>query len=440
MDHAIVVAAGTGIDNEKLAPCGKLVFGGIPQLKRLLITAQRAGINRFTIITEQNDSSLQGIIRGDGRITSDIIWRSLGAPADFDNTAPPSLVVQSNLVITPAGLSGLMKSEPAEGEVLLLVEPRREATAAISGEAVRDISLEGARAIGAFIASGALLEKSIANSMSLQGWMRELAGSDRVKCAPISGGYWMHLTSAPDSAEKAEEMLFSNVTKSTSGWISRTLNSKISIPVSRFLVRTPATPNFLSVVIGCIGIFAGFLYGFGHPALGALFLELSTVLDRCDGEVARIKLLETKRGQWIDTIFDQLSFLSFVIGVPIGFYRLTQNPLALAFGGLNLAIFIFFIAWSFYFLTRYTNSGSMTAYFSIDNIIPPSKRSLVHRVIIKIRPMIKREFFSLLFIPIAILGGYPWVLAISSTALILALIHQVDDIIKLKRLKTTGTL
>jgi hypothetical protein len=62
MDHAIVVAAGTGIEEEKLSLHGKTVFGSLPQIKRLIITAPRAGIKKFTIITEKGDSSLRSSV------------------------------------------------------------------------------------------------------------------------------------------------------------------------------------------------------------------------------------------------------------------------------------------------------------------------------------------------------------------------------------------
>ena len=41
----------------------------------------------------------------------------------------------------------------------------------------------------------------------------------------------------------------------------------------------------------------------------------ATILDRCDGEVARITLKESKFGQWFDTALDQLSYFSMFIGI-----------------------------------------------------------------------------------------------------------------------------
>ena len=70
MDHAIVVAAATGIEDTNLNGYGSIEFGALPQIKRLVITAQRAGIEHFTIITEDSDSPLKDLLANDKRIES----------------------------------------------------------------------------------------------------------------------------------------------------------------------------------------------------------------------------------------------------------------------------------------------------------------------------------------------------------------------------------
>jgi CDP-L-myo-inositol myo-inositolphosphotransferase len=435
MDHAIVVAAGTGIDGEKLSLYGDAIIGGIPQIKRLVITAERAGIKRFTILVEKDGSPLKEILNKKNGIKSNILWHTLGSPIKSETN--PSLILQSNLVITPSGLSNLMDSKVSEDGVAILVDNQKDAWVKISGNnTIDDIFSSGGKAVGAFVAHVSLLEKSILNSMHLKSWLEELVGRGNVKSVNFQDGYWMHLSSDNKSAKRAESLLFSHVSKSSSGWISKNINSKMSIPVSRLLIHTSLTPNMISVAIGIIGILSGIFYMQGYPILGGVFLELSTIFDRCDGEVARIKLMESRRGQWIDTIFDQLSFLSFVIGVPIGLYKLTKSNLAITLGSINLGIFTFFVIWSFYFLIKYANSGSMVAYSkTVDTLVPIEGRTFIHKLIIKLRPMMKREFFSLVFLIAAILGGYTWVLCLTTLGLSLTLIHQIDDLFKLKRLK-----
>ncbi|MEZ4547775.1 MAG: hypothetical protein R3B51_08670 [Thermodesulfobacteriota bacterium] len=150
--------------------------------------------------------------------------------------------------------------------------------------------------------------------------------------------------------------------------------------------------------------------------------------------------METKKGQWVDTISDQATVLSFLLGVPIGYYSLTHNPIALILGGLNISIFIFFVIWSFYFLKKYTNSGSLVAYFEVDKLVEADKPSFVRRLIKIVRPMSRRNFYSLGFLVVAIIGGYPWVLGFTSAGLILFLVHQLEDIIKLRKINPESSI
>jgi CDP-L-myo-inositol myo-inositolphosphotransferase len=431
MDHAIVVAAGTGIEEEKLSDHGKAVFGSLPQIKRLIITAQRAGINKFTIITEKGDSSLKDLLSGDKRIDSDIKWHSLGSEISLGPAQ--SLIIQSNLITTPRGLVNFMESGCGGDEIAVLVDSQDDAWVRSDRGEVSEVFSSGGKAVGAFIASGRMLEKSIMDSMSIRSFVQEHIGRDKVKLRKFSDSYWMRLDSGRNTPAQAEDLIFSYVGKTATGWLSRNINSKLSLPTSRLLVKTPLTPNMISILINVIGMMCGVFYAIGHPVWGALCMQAATILDRCDGEVARVKLMETQRGQWVDTISDQVTVLSFMLGVPIGYYVISKSPLAIILGAVNVSIFLFFVVWSFYFLKKYTNSGSLVTYFDVDKLVEGKKASLMRRLIKIVRPMGRRNFYSLAFLVIAIVGGYPWLLVITTAAMTLFLLHQLEDMIKLRR-------
>lgn len=432
MDHAILVAAGTGIEGENLSACGEVKFGSLPQIKRLVITAQRAGIKSFTIITDRIDSPLKGLLAGDKRIESEIGWHTLGTDISLGDS--PSLIIQSNLVTTPKALSGFMAEEPAPGEIAVLVDTSGDGWIKASGSEVTDLYSSGGRAVGAFMASARMLEKSIMDSMSVSAFVKEHISREKVRLREFSDSYWMRLSPDKDSAKKAEELIFRYVGKTATGWLAREVNSKISLPTSKLLVKTPLTPNMISVLINVIGALCGVFYAIGHPVIGALCMQAATILDRCDGEIARVKLMETKKGQWVDTISDQVTVLSFLIGVPVGYYSQTHNPIALVLGGINLSIFIFFVIWSFYFLKKYTNSGSLVTYFEVDKLVENSKTSTIRKVIKFFRPVSRRNVYSLAFLVFAIVSGYPLVLGFTTIGLILFLVHQLEDIIKLRKI------
>jgi len=433
MDHAILVAAGAGIENTDLSIYGSTVFGSLPQIKRLVITAQRAGITHFTIITGNGDTSLQELLANDDRIEADINWTSIEADIKLEST--PYLLIQSNLLTTPEALSNFMDSDCSNDEILILRDTSEDTGNKTKEPFVKEIFPNSGSPVGAFIASAKLLKKSFSDSKSLQNIVSELVEKEKAKYKEFSGKYWMRLSNDKDSAKKAEDLIFDYVGKTATGWISRNINSKFSLPTSRLLVKTPLTPNMISVGINIIGSLCGIFYAIGHPVIGALFMHIATVLDRCDGEVARVKLLETKKGQWVDTVSDQFTVLSFIIGVPVGYYFISNNPIALVLGGINVFLFLFFVVWSFYFLTRYTNSGSLVTYFEVDKLIEPQKTTFIRESLKIVRPLGRRNVYSLAFILIAVVGGYPWVLGITTIAAILFFIHSFEDIIKLRKIK-----
>jgi len=428
MDHAILVATGTGIEDTDLSIYGSTVFGSLPQIKRLVITAQRAGITHFTIITEDSNTTLKELLANDNRIESDINWTSIDKDIKLESI--PYLLVQSNLLTTPETLSNFMDSEINQNEILILTD-----TAKTKDFSAEEKSPNSGRAVGAFIASGKLLEQYFSDGISLNKIVPELAENGKAKYKEFSGKYWMRLSDDKDTPKKAEDLIFNYVGKTATGWISRNINSKFSLPTSRLLVKTPLTPNMISIGINIIGSLCGIFYAIGHPVIGALFMHIATVLDRCDGEVARVKLMETKKGQWVDTVSDQFTVLSFLIGVPLGYYFVSNKPIALITGGINVSIFLFFVFWSFYFLSRYTTSGSLVTYFEVDKLVEPQKTSFARKIIKIVRPLGRRNVYSLAFIFIAIFGGYPWVLGITTIAAILFFIHSFEDIIKLRKIK-----
>jgi hypothetical protein len=57
----------------------------------------------------------------------------------------------------------------------------------------------------------------------------------------------------------------------------------------------------------------------------------------------------------------------------------------------------------------------------------------MRRLIKIVRPMGRRNFYSLAFLVIAVVGGYFWLLVVTTAAMTLFLLHQLEDMIKLRR-------
>ena len=109
--------------------------------------------------------------------------------------------------------------------------------------------------------------------------------------------------SSPDDRRRAEKWLLSGLVKDTEGFMSRHFERKISLAVSRVLSATSVTPNQMTLVSVVIGIAGAFFFLSSRPALqtvGALLFLLHSILDGCDGELARLKFQESRFGGVLD--------------------------------------------------------------------------------------------------------------------------------------------
>ena len=65
---------------------------------------------------------------------------------------------------------------------------------------------------------------------------------------------------------------------------------------------------------------------------GTVLSWLSSVLDGCDGEVARLKLQESAFGCWLETVCDYLYYLFIFAGMTVGIVRSSGNRTYLVWG------------------------------------------------------------------------------------------------------------
>ena len=110
---------------------------------------------------------------------------------------------------------------------------------------------------------------------------------------------------------KAKNYLLNNSnSKINDGPISKHINRPISKWITSKITDYPLTPNQISIAVFFISVFSGLIIsmeGYFFLLLGALLAQLSSILDGCDGEIARLKLLKSKFGRWLDQVLDRYS-------------------------------------------------------------------------------------------------------------------------------------
>ncbi len=141
----------------------------------------------------------------------------------------------------------------------------------------------------------------------------------------------------PADQVAAEGKLNRWLTKPTDGFFAQ-FNRRISVPISRQLIKWPITPNIVSLFTLGVGFASGVYFavgGYWNTVFAALLSLWASILDGCDGEVARLKLLESDFGCWLETICDYLYYLFIFAGMAIGLVR-TVGPKFVVWGGLLL--------------------------------------------------------------------------------------------------------
>ncbi len=157
--------------------------------------------------------------------------------------------------------------------------------------------------------------------------------ADCIELEAVSSNQWQRVTSRTGRLE-AEQKLDGWLVKPTDGVFAR-MNRRVSIPISRQLIKLPITPNMVSLFTLGVSFLAGALFALGGRAnmfAGAVLSVFASILDGSDGEVARLTFQESAFGCWLETICDYLYYVFIFAGMAIGL--LARGPVYAIWGTL----------------------------------------------------------------------------------------------------------
>jgi phosphatidylglycerophosphate synthase len=138
----------------------------------------------------------------------------------------------------------------------------------------------------------------------------------------------------------AEKLFLRQSGKSQDGPVSRFLNRPLSRTVTRLLLRHDITPTAWTCWLMILPVLAAVFLVRGDywsVVAGAGLFQLFSMLDGCDGEIARAKYLESSRGRQVDFLSDLIGSLIFVIALGYGLARVTYGGEAYRWEGILCA-------------------------------------------------------------------------------------------------------
>lgn len=308
----MTVLAGSALDTPSLlvvlpAPAGagapppETLIAGLPLLRRIVLAAARAGFQR--VLVHPRACIEPRLLEGTGASM---------LRADSVLGAPGRLVLLPVNVLPQARWLRLLREMPLDPGTPA-VDPSGTAT------------MEGAE-------GGVLLRSAGDGALDL---IAELGRRPRVASAGDPAGRFPLV--GADGTKAAEAWLLQSLIKDTEGFMSRHVERRISLAITRRLVATSITPNAMTLVSLAVGLLGAPFFLSADPLLqvtGSLLFLTHSILDGCDGELARLKFLESPGGARLDFWGDNLVHVAVFASMAIGWSMATDATWPLLLGAL----------------------------------------------------------------------------------------------------------
>lgn len=301
-----------------------LRLGGLTLLERCVRTLQRLELDELVVVTGHDGEALERHARSLGDTSVTIVeaaeWRegngrSLAAAEALVRDEDLFLVVTVDHVLPLAALRDLVASECpaalidraptaaelAEGTKVLLAEDRVLAF----GKELESSTID----CGAFVLPPDVFEAHRTalrdGDASLAAAVSALTSSRPLLAVDVASDMWTDVD-VPEDLRSARRRLRRSLGKAGDGPVSTHLNRPISTRLSMLLAPLPVSPDLVSVVVAIAGLAAGVLLGTGRGVAGGIAVQVVSVLDGVDGELARLQLRTSARGGMVDGMLDRV--------------------------------------------------------------------------------------------------------------------------------------
>jgi len=355
---------------------------GLPLIKRTVLAALRADFDRIVVVGREYTAELRVLLRSDERTRAVEVTEVVPTIEGAQVT-----VIPSDRLLTPATFERV-HGVPVNGRPLLFGSASGDSLASCRPATLVAVDAE------ALTTSGA---EQLWAALRAQGGER--VPLDGELCAPISDDH---------SVRDAEAALCRRLRADSAvsdGPLAHWIDRRISLRISRWLVcHTRLRPNHITIIGTSTGLLAAALLAVGTywtGVAGTLLFLCTTIIDGCDGEVARLTFRESSFGQKFDVITDNIVHVAIFLGLAIGLYR--QDPGGRY--GLLTAIFLAGFACdmvvSYFFLVRrpgFASSGGAPVSF---------KGKLRQRLLGGMEALMNRDFAYLLVV-LALIDRLSW--------------------------------
>ncbi|MFQ5650972.1 MAG: CDP-alcohol phosphatidyltransferase family protein [bacterium] len=363
--EALVIAAGMGRRlNHRTSPKPLARLLGLSLIERTIHVAKQAGITGFKIVVGYQGTRIMQTLGTGAKYGNTIDYIHNRAWPKGNGTSvlaarcaiePPFVLLMADHLCEESLLADLIKCQVREGECVLAIDrnlksshfslddvTRVHAENGLVTRIGKSVHRYNALDTGFFLCSSAIfdaLERTVARGRyDLSSGNQILADMSALRTLDVTGKLWIDVDDEV-AYRKARRILLDSLVKPTDGPVSKQLNRKISARISALLSSLKVTPNHLTVFSFVVAAISAFCFFQATPLwimVGGVLAQISSILDGCDGEIARLKFQHSFFGAWLDRVLDRYADGLILLGMSYAVWHHSSNPMVWLVGGLAL--------------------------------------------------------------------------------------------------------
>jgi 1L-myo-inositol 1-phosphate cytidylyltransferase / CDP-L-myo-inositol myo-inositolphosphotransferase len=319
LDTAILLPTSSVAEGQQSPPpntthIGPLTpVGGLPLFLRTVLTLQRAGVTNLVILAGAEEESLKRLLTQDRRIVGVLGWMPTREFPPDDSRSwevlgqdvqGACLVIGAHAVFSRGLIDQLRQQAQAEEAQSVLVPACQGQRSRVEAAEIMVIPF---RMLGA----AAWRSVSDRHGTPLQAMKAHAEAEGRLKIVPISvaSSQWCLTVRSSEAIREAERRLLQSPKGAYDGFIDTYFNRKVATRFTHLFVKAGWSPNAITTLSLLIGFLAAGFFAQGTylaGVVGALLFQLSAIIDCCDGDVARLTFRESRFGEQLDLIGDNV--------------------------------------------------------------------------------------------------------------------------------------
>lgn len=455
---SVILAAGSGsrFKNQGVSlPKPLIRLGGLTLLERTVFSAAKAGVTEFVIVSGDYLDQIRDALRSRFKDLK-VQWvhnkdweagngTTLLAARPYLEMEDRFLVLMCDHLLFFNTLAGLIGS-PSNGKSCTMAVDRKTGLLADVSDATKVRLTDGRITeigknldpfdgvdIGAAVCTPQVFQE-LADVRSTNGGrcfhtdaMKMLARKGLLRFHDIKSDVWEDVDDI-QALGSAKKVLYGSLRKPTDGFLSRHLERYLSLSITRLLADTPVKPNHVTFFIVMLGALAATLFtqpSYWYQVSAALVFWFSSFLDGCDGELARLKFMETRLGGWLDLWSDNLVHIMVFGGIGVGLFRNTGDIQWIYLGIIAMVGVLLSVSWVSWKTLRKRKERGGPLFVSVADESSAEHAGKSTGRLVRIANALSRRDFIFFLIFLTMLGWQPvflWMAAVGSILYFLTLV------------------